>query len=382
MKRGGKRILMLTHEFPPMRGGIARYASELATAAHALGHDVTVLAPNGNENCFGLDRRSPLRIIRFSGAAYSPRELPALLWRTARINTDRFDLIHAVDPSYVMALALVKRFRRIDYQATVFGTDILGIRTSLQATATGTRRMFEFPSRLVAISDFTKQLLLSRCPRVLPDRIDVSPLGVNPFWFEKPDIIDFAAKFRIPDNHQVILTVSRLDTRKGHRTVLSALGMLPDSVKRQLSYAIVGDSNDSHYKTELRVLAAKSGYNVFFLGNLTDNEIRALYSRASLFCMPGEDDPHKIEGFGLVYLEAAAQGLPSLASSAGAVPEVVLHRRTGWIVNPGQTSEVVAALTELLGDKKLLRSLGETARERASSYTWEHCARLTYGGAA
>lgn len=382
MTAGAKRILMLTHEFPPMRGGISRYAVELATAASQLGHAVTVLAPDSDQNCRELDSQFPFVIERYHASAYGPNELPALLWRTASVDSSKFDLIHAVDPSFVMALAFIQRFKRLDYQATVYGTDILGLRTSIQSTAIGTRRMFERPSRLIAISNFTRALLLDKCPRIPHDRVEVTPLGVHPFWFEPAAPIDLEQRFGIPADNRLLLTVSRLDSRKGHRTLLQGIAQLPESLKQGLSYAIVGSSADSNYHNQLERLVQQSGCDVKFLGNLADQDIRSLYSRATLFCMPGEPDPQKVEGFGLVYLEAAAQALPSLASDLGAVPEVVEHQKTGWLVPPSQPTAIAAALTALLGDTKILKSLGATAKARAMQYTWERCARLTYGEAA
>jgi glycosyltransferase involved in cell wall biosynthesis len=281
-----------------------------------------------------------------------------------------------------MSLAFVHRFRRVDYQATIYGTDIIGLGKSLQARATGTRRMFEYPTRLIAISDFTRSLLLEQCPRIDENRVEVAPLGVSPFWFEEADPCDVNRAYGIPSDHQVLLTVSRLDSRKGHRAILQAIPKLPESLRKKLTYAIVGEATDLAYKRELERLAGGSGCNVQLLGNVGDVEVRSLFARASLFCMPGEVNPRKVEGFGLVYLEAAAQGLPSLASSVGAVSEVVLDGQTGWMVPPSDSTAVVGALTKLLDDRQLLQTVGQAAKARAATFTWERCARLTYGEAA
>ncbi|MBK7141190.1 MAG: glycosyltransferase family 4 protein [bacterium] len=382
MTRGSKKILMLTHEFPPMQGGISRYASELATSAVTLGHEVTVIAPDSYADCSGIDSSSPYAVRRFRAAAYGPKELPSLFRRASRIDTSNFDIVHAVDPSFVMALAFVRHFRKVEYQATVYGTDILGLRTSIQATLTGTRRMYERPARLIAISDFTRTMLLDKCPHVDSNKVDVSPLGVSRYWFEAADADNVREQFDIPKTNDLLLTVSRLDSRKGHRTMLNALRALPSELKSKLTYAIVGTASDELYHQEILKLAAECGADVRFLGRLSDRDLRALYASATLFCMPGEPDPHKIEGFGLVYLEAAAQGLPSLASSIGAVPEVVLDNQTGWLVEPANTDAVTQRLIQLLGNKPMLRQVGQLARSRAMEYTWEKCARLTYGEAA
>ncbi len=382
MTAGRKKILMLTHEFAPAHGGIARYAAELATAAIELGHEVTVVAPDYGQDQTGIDEGFPFQIARYSAANYGPKELPSLFWRVARLKPEGYDLVHAVDPSFVMALAFARRFKALDYQATVYGTDILGLRTSVQATMTGTRRMFEYPSRLVAISKFTKGLLLERCPRIPSERVDVSPLGVNQFWFESATPLGVIPQLDDMGNKILLATVARLDSRKGHRTMLRGLAALPDALKREIVYAIVGTAREDEYQEELQRLAPQSGCDVRFLGNLSDDQVRSLYSRASLFCMPGEPDGQKVEGFGLVYLEAAAQGLPSLASSVGAVPEVVLDERTGWLVEPLQHEAVAAKLMNLLTDRERLKAAGDQAKEFARKFTWKRCAEITYGGVA
>lgn len=382
MTRGRKKILMLTHEFAPAHGGIARYATELATAAAGLGHEVTVVAPNYGQDQTIFDDQLPYRLARYSAANYGPRELPALFLRTARMRTWEYDLVHAVDPSFVMALAFARRFRSLSYQATVYGTDILGLRTSVQATLTGTRRMFEYPSRLVAISKFTKGLLLEKCPRISSERVEISPLGVGSFWFGEPCRTDAIPQLNDIGDRSLLVTVSRLDSRKGHRTMLRGLTGLPESLKQDIVYAIVGTARDDAYQQELQRLAAQSGCDVRFLGNLNDEQVRWLYARASLFCMPGEPDRQKVEGFGLVYLEAAAQGLASLASPVGAVPEVVLNEQTGWLVEPSKPEAIAAKLRELLTNRERLQVAGEQAKNFARKFTWKRCAEITYGEAA
>lgn len=381
MNPGPKKILILTHEFAPAHGGIARYATELATAAAHLGHEVTVLAPDYRTDMEAIDKPFPFTVRRYDGAVYGPTELPSLFMRTATMELQDYDLVHAVDPSFVMAMAFRKKFSQIDYQATVYGTDILGLRTSVQATLTGTRDMFERPTRLVAISEFTRQLLLEKCPRIPHERVAISPLGVHPFWFEPPSKSTDIPGLETDIRKNLLVTVARLDSRKGHRTVLKALRQLPDGLKESVTYAIVGSAADQSYHAELMTLASQSGCDVRFLGNLTDEQVRALYARATLFCMPGEPDPKKVEGFGLVYLEAAAQELPSIASNLGAAPEVVLDNRTGWLVEPANTQMLSTTIAKLLENSELVHVAGEQARQFASQFTWEQCARITYGEA-
>ena len=122
-----KKILMLTHEFPPLAGGIATYVARLAAAASKTGHRVTVLAPGLTKDQSKDDKRKyPFTVIRFGAGDYSYRKLLHLIWRTY-VNTKplKYDLIHTMDWPHMMALAFLNRFREIPFVATVYGTEIL-----------------------------------------------------------------------------------------------------------------------------------------------------------------------------------------------------------------------------------------------------------------
>ncbi len=376
------RILLLTHEFPPFRGGIGTYACQMAAAAHSLGHAVTVAAPDYGRDRVDEDRgRFPFRVLRFRGGAYAERTLPALIlrdWRTIR--GGEFDVIHAVDWPHILAIGLLNKLRRTPFLATVYGTEVLGSARSRLATAIGARRLFEVPDRILAISEFTKNLLLEHFPGVDGRRVEVTLLGVAPFWLD--DVAEdssLRSKYGIPPGNRIILTASRLDPRKGHRLTLRSLALLPDGLRTSLSYLIVGDGGDPEYVRELRTLADASGVQVVFTGGVSDETLRGLYRIASVFCMPGEPHPKKVEGFGLVFLEAAGQGLPSITSDVGAVGEVVLDEQTGLVVPPMDAPALAAALARLLHDEAPRFRMGRDAREHARAFTWDRCAAATYG---
>lgn len=378
------RIQLLTHEFPPFRGGIGTYASQLALAAHQIGHEVTVVAPDFGQDLARRDKAEfPFEIERYRASTYHYRKLPNLLWRAWRRSASPgFDILHAVDPCYTMALAFVSHFKRVDFVATAYGTEILSLRTSKQARFLRTGDLFDRASAVYAISEFTKSLLESHCSRLEMTKVRITKLGVDPFWFKTGD--DFSAtrrEYRIPEDHKVILTVARLDERKGHVTVLNAISMLSDHLKSKLTYIIVGSGSDAAYAKRLHQLAATCGASVLFATNVSDEDLRRLYACSDVYCMPGESHPQKVEGFGLVYLEAAAQGLPSIGSRTGAVPEVVRHDETGLLIEPGNAMELTQHLTRLLTDSIYCRTLGERGRTWAKSFSWRRCAELTYGPA-
>ena len=377
-------ILLLTHEFPPFRGGIGTYACQMASAAHRLGHVVTVAAPDYRSDRCVEDRiQHPFRVIRFRGGAYSDRSLPSLILSDCRIlRGGDYDVIHAVDWPHLLAMGMLNKVGRTPFLATVYGTEILGSARSRLTCLLGARRLFEVPDRILAISEFTRGLLGKHFPEVESRRIDVTLLGVSPFWLaDSGDGVALRSKYGIPRRNRVVLTASRLDPRKGHRLALQSLALLPERLREGLSYVIVGEGGGPGYLRELRALADDSGLQVIFTGGVDDVVLREFYRTSSVFCMPGEPHPKKVEGFGLVFLEAAGQGLPSVTSDVGAVAEVVRHGETGLVVPPMDAAALARALARLLDDEPLRSTLACNARAQARAFTWERCAEATYGPA-
>jgi glycosyltransferase involved in cell wall biosynthesis len=282
-----------------------------------------------------------------------------------------------------MGMAFVNRFRETPFMATVYGTELLSMPNSRQARWLGLTDMFAKPCSIHAISHFTGSLLRHRFPSIPEDHIMVTPPGVDQFWLEPASLEPRAAlrRFGIGDDRQVVLTVSRLDSRKGHLTVIQALGRLDRRLSSRVVYLVVGRRDNPAYELRLRELAARLSVCLVMAGQVDRVTLRDLYAAADVFCMPGEDDPRKVEGFGLVYLEAAAQGLVSVASRVGGVGEAIEHDRTGLLIEPGDTEKLAHNLEQLLTCEPRRRQLGMQARMRAEEFTWRKCAEATYGRA-
>lgn len=379
MAKSAKRILILTHEFLPFRGGIATYCSELAAAAAALGHKVTVVAPDYGKDNSKEDKALPYSIRRFSAGLYKTSLMPRVIAEVATINAGEFDIVHAAEWSFVVALHLIQPFKKIPFIATVHGTDIFGFATSKVTRVLRATDTLKHADYVVANSAFTAQLAKSQHPYISDKNLKVTLLGVNPWWLEKPTAAETVLKkYKIDAKRRMLLTVSRIDERKGHRRLLQALALLSQEEKDQLTYVIVGECLNKTYLAELHDLADKTGIPVIFLGGISTDDIRKLYQLGWLYCMLAEHHPKRVEGFGLVYLEAAAQSLPSLASPMGGVPEVVIHDKTGFMVDEYTPEAVAKALSHLIANPQLVTSYGENAQEWAKTFTWKSCAEKTY----
>ena len=103
------------------------------------------------------------------------------------------------------------------------------------------------------------------------------------------------------------------------------------------------------------------------------------YEAADLFALTSEATPRSVEGFGIVCLEASANGLPVLAHRTGGVEDAVRAGVTGLLVEPGDDAALADALRRLAGDPDLRRRLGDNGRRFASGFSWDACASATYG---
>lgn len=171
------------------------------------------------------------------------------------------------------------------------------------------------------------------------------------------------------NNPLVILTVARLSASeryKGHDLIIRALPTVNKVVSSDLEYWIVGDGDD---RTRLKNLAVEEGvYDLIdFKGRVDQEELLDSYRSCNVFAMPSYvsqrgDGSWTGEGFGIVYIEASACGVPIIACNEGGQTDAVLDERTGLLVEP-KVESVENALIELLKDKQKRESMGQEGRK-------------------
>lgn len=378
MKPSGKHILLVTHEYPPYPGGVGRYCASLAAAATRLGHRITVLAPTHGDGEPSQAADGGVRVERFPGNVFHFRELRAYTERVrAVLGSADFDLVHAADWPALIAVGKIKP--KPPCIGTLHGTDILLIRNSIRARLARAGAALSHFERLCCNSRYTQDLLGANFPR-LAGRSAVTFLGVDAQWFEPPTsqgVAAFRQRIGFAAGDRVVLTVARLDSRKGQLSTIQALAALPARDRQSLRYVCVGKEVEAGYSETLRHAAAQGGVKLVLTGRIPDDELHAAYSCADVFALTGIEQPRNVEGFGLVLLEAAAQGLPAVVTDVQAIPEVVARGKTGWIA--GRHSELTQCFADALaGGRETLRN---QCIAHARSYTWERCAAQTYGEA-
>lgn len=372
-------ILLLTSEFAPVMGGIGTYAREIAAAATRLGAKVTVVAPDYARQSDD-DRMLPYEVVRFRGGLHSIRDLPGKIMLAGRkVRGDRYDVIHAADWPFFIPLALSRWRTPARVLMTVHGTEINETQTPLKRAAIRGAGVFGPRTEVIANSRFTETLFRERFS-VDPRRISAINLGVSDFWFGgRKTRREIRLAHRLPEDRMVMITVARITRRKGHHLTLAALARLPDNLRNRITWLVIGPDGEADYVENLRRDVSQAACDVRFLGPQPDEQIRDLFTASDFFCLTGlPDSSGRVEGFGLVYLEAGAGGLPSVATEIGGVPDAVLADETGILVPPS-VDNTSAAIEELATDRGLRAILAAGASAHARSLSWERCAAATYG---
>jgi phosphatidylinositol alpha-1,6-mannosyltransferase len=234
------------------------------------------------------------------------------------------------------------------------------------------RRVHRGAAALIANSRNTARLLLELGNS--PDKIHVVYPGVDTHRFA-PNAGGRTLRSRlVREGELMLLTVGRLQRRKGHDLVIQALAQLQHS-GLALRYVIVGDGPEAE---RLKRLAVEAGVadRVSFAGEVRGDQLPAYYAASDIFVHPNRIDGFEFEGFGLVFLEAAATGVPVIGGRSGGVPEAIDDGITGLLVSGEDALELEQAIRRLAASSALRAQFGQTARARVlSKFTWQRAAR-------
>jgi glycosyltransferase involved in cell wall biosynthesis len=150
-------------------------------------------------------------------------------------------------------------------------------------------------------------------------------------------------------------------------------------LRRRITWLVIGPDGEADYVNGLRRIIDVSDGDVRLLGPLPNEAIRDIYNAADFFCLTGGLDlSGRVEGFGLVYLEAAASGLPSVATAIGGVSDAVVADQSGLLIAPNVIA-IAGAIARLAQDGSMRAALGAGALAHARTLSWERCAAETYG---
>ncbi|HWZ93628.1 MAG TPA: glycosyltransferase family 4 protein [Opitutaceae bacterium] len=367
-------VFLITHEFYPKRGGIATFTEEIAKASASLGYDVEVWAQSA---AAGIEKAWPFRLRRLP--LKGTHDLTCQLRLAFQLITERRRLRYATvylpEPGPMLGLMLLqffKAFRPKRLILTFHGSEILKFHRSPFKRILA-RSLIRHATRISTLTNYTHQLLCTHFPEAI-GKTFITPGALRS---------DFAVVPAPPASRDkiIVLTVGRLHPRKGQFITLRALQALDPRFRVQIEYWLVGSSNRGNYERALRFAAAQSDFPVRFFGGVPDDELDRIYDHASIFAMTSIEHDCSIEGFGLVYLEAAAHGLPAVGHNVGGVTEAVVDNVTGLLVPPDRPAQLTAAFERLITDPALRHRLGDAGREWAKRNCWRQSANLLFNHA-
>jgi phosphatidylinositol alpha-1,6-mannosyltransferase len=369
-------VALFSSEFPPYPGGIGTYCFEIADTAQALGLEPIVFAPQTNES-----ERVPtnFEVNYILPSFYRHSNLPKVMSIVSRqLHRHRFDFVVSVDLNHLLPVA----FARTDSKkiAIIHGTDSYSRYIRMINTFTPVRPYKSF-DWIVSNSEFTKGLLLRHNRYVLASDVMVAPLGVSRFWHAPvgyEDVQRLTRRFDLDPQRFVFLSVGRLEPRKGVDRAIGALGRLPEHLRDRFTYLILGRKIDRDYTKVIEGDIHRAGLDIRLIGNTSKEELRALYHRSNILLHTATVQQFAAEGFGLVLLEAAACGLPVLATRVDAIPEVVCNNVTGYLVEDGDISTLAAKIENILSFPAQLEAVTKAAKAHSLRFNWESCARLTF----
>ena len=166
-----------------------------------------------------------------------------------------------------------------------------------------------------------------------------------------------------------ILFVGRLVRRKGADLLLSAF----DQLHKDFPGSVLDVVGDGPEMGNLKDMAAglRLGDSVMFHGALYGSELWEIYAQSSLLVLPSRESADDVEGFGTVFIEAGSFGVPSVGTRTGGIPEAIVDRVTGLLVESEDVGQLKDAIKRLLSDPDDLARLGRAAKARASEFTWD-----------
>ena len=372
------RVLLVTNDFPPRRGGIQCYLAELVTRLAATGqHTVTVYAPRWRGAEAFDAQTTGYRVVRHPGTLMLPA--PAVDVRMRRLIAE-----HGIDTVWFGAAAplalLARRARQAGATRVLASTHGHEVGWSMLPLARSVlRRIGDDCDVVTFVSRYTRGRFASAFgPQAALEHL---PPGVDTDRF-RPDPASRAelrARYRLGQRPTVVC-LSRLVQRKGQDMLIRAL----PAIRQRVDGAALVIAGGGPYLAALRRLAERFRVteHVTFTGGVPATDLPAYHAMADVFAMPcrtrgaGLD----VEGLGIVFLEASATGVPVVAGYSGGAPETVRHNKTGLLVDGRSVDQIADAVTEMLADPDRAAAMGAAGRDWVTEqWRWDALAARLSG---
>lgn len=345
-----KNIALVTLDYPPETGGVARYLGSLVRHA---GGEIDVFV-NETHPADGPGRVEPSWMLARGPIPWRPM---IGLIRSLKQQGYKHVLVSHVLPVGTAAW-IARMLGGLTYSVIVHGLDLRLARASSKK-AWITKRILRNARVVIANSEATAADIRQFDSRVRPQ---ILTPGVEDAHAMAQS--EARRKLRFEEGDGLVISIGRLVPRKGFDRLIEAMALLSSDVK----LVIIGKGNDEN---RLKALAENMEDRIAFVTDANDEQRDLWLEAADLFALPARDEGDDVEGFGIVYLEAAAHGLACIGGNSGGVPEAIIDARTGMLVDPNEASEIANAIKALLEDPDRRIAMGRAGRDRVrSEFRW------------
>ncbi len=368
-----RKSLLIPGDFPPVVSGIATYFNEIWQNFPV--DRCFILAPK-DDGWQDFDKSSSLNIIRRkiptqnSGKAKILKGILHTFWTILLHIRYRFNILHCgqVLSSGITGWTLKKLFG-IPYIIYVYGSEIYRFGNN-RILLKCIKAFLLNAEKIIPNSQFTMQEFIEA--GIPEDKFDVITPGVDTdrFYPAEKDT-ELANKYNLSDKF-VLLTVARLDERKGHDYVIKAVADLQNKYPN-ITYIIVGKGREEQ---RLRNLAKELNVTekVIFSRYVPDVDLPKFYNLCDLFILLNRQSTENeqlkgdYEGFGIVFLEASACGKPVIAGNFGGIYDAVDNNKSGYIIDGTDINTIIATIESIISDPALRKQIGDYGLERARYY--------------
>lgn len=363
-----KKTLLISEIFPPKNGGSGRWFWELYTRLPKSEYVIAAGKAEGDD-VFDKSHDLTLNRLELSSPSWGLKSLTGLrfYWRIFHqirklIKQHKVAAIHCgrcLPEGFIGYLC--NKLLNIPYICYIHGEDVEAAATSRELSWIVTKALSN-ATTLICNSQNTANLLITNWQ--IPDkRIEILNPGCDTERFIPAESNEQVKSDLGWQGKQVILTVGRLQERKGQDMLIKALPAIKESIPNVL-YAIIGGGEE---KEKLKALTQELNLqdNVFFMSEISDVQMIQAYQQCDVFALPNRTVGQDIEGFGMVLVEAQACAKPVIAGDSGGTAETMVIGETGFIIDCTKPKAIADILIALLQEPQHLTEMGIKGRVHA-----------------
>jgi len=359
-------IIITTQCFAPKIGGIESLMTGMAEAMSNAGEDVLVLA-DGKK--ITDDYKKKYKIVRFSGWKPLRRRRKAryirLLTKKNKIDKIYADSWKSVEYLYDINCRLIALAHGTEIPKRYFDNFYAYFNIKRRRIINS----YNNCDCIAANSTYTKDLMIASLA-ISSEKIRIVHPGIDVYkdFIQEED--RESVRSMIGKSGPIITTLARVEKRKGHKFVINAVSKLKSKFPNLL-YLIAGKGPYlEEIKKHVRMLRLEK--HIYFLGWITEPEKSLVLQNSDLFIMTPTTVGESVEGFGMVFIDAAFHGIASIGSISGGIADAVINNQTGLLCDEGDQEGITKNIDMLLSDKELRNELGNNGKLRArKDYSWE-----------